>query len=506
MKQGLELIREEIGSPDGVEAESRVNIIEYPYKFNDIIVKISDILKRVVTTEFENNDVGGANHLVGNRLLSPELNITQKLNLILKQIDEQWAFPYTVIQSLQIIGDEKSCCRELAKCIGSDVAATTSILNVANKVDFAGRYGRVANVQDAVVRMGFDKTKNVLALLTLIDISSMIHLKHGFSRSEFWMHSLATAIISDMLCKNLKYEYSSLGFVAGLIHDLGKIPMDNHFTPLFASFLEDTTTRIISYTDVEQENMGLNHADIGYKFTHEWDFPRVISNAILNHHSAEKIVEIKSMEERKLAEIVFVSNIFAKALSFGHSCDEVLTEIPNRILEDLKIKKGLSENSVDKIFFALKQYYEYLKVTAGDVMLRAPLINTKELKIAFVLGKNTTFHPIMMSLKFNGYHVSVIKESDGIDESVADVFIHIPDSDHPLDIILDDDSDSSVLDNIEGSILKIFLLDMPDSLSKKDEIIKGDFVLMDRKNIDIRFLLHVVEDFYTEKSMRAAGL
>ncbi len=505
VKHALEKIREEVGSPEGAEGESRIHMIQYPYKFNDLAFKIKEIFSKDEINEEVDTEELRSKHIISGKLLGSDLTVAQKLDLISQQVDKQWAFPYTVIRSLQIIGDENSCCSELARCIESDVAAASSILNMSNKLHFAGRYKRIDKVLDAVVRMGFNETKNILAMLTLIDISSHIHLKHGFSRSEFWMHSLATGIIADLLCKQINYEKKELGFISGLIHDVGKIPMDNHFTNIFSTLLEDTTTRITSFEQVERENMGFTHADVGHYFTHKWDFPSFVTQAILNHHDVDKILSIKSLQEKRLHEIVFVSNIFAKALSFGHSCDEVLTEIPAKILEDLKIQSGLGINFVDKVYVSLKQYYEYLKVASGDVILREPQKNTRPLDITIILGSEITFHPIIMSLQFSGYKLNITKEIPGDEESSNGVFIFIPDRDHPLDIILDDD-DTETISESNNTGLKIFLLEMVDTATNKKDVIKGDFVLMDRRNIDMRFLLHIIEDYYYENSMKATGL
>lgn len=505
VKKALETIREEVGTPEGADGESRISIIEYPYKFNDLASKIKDIFSKDMTKETEDSDELRSKHIISGKLLGNELTVGQKLDLVSQQVDKQWSFPFTVIKSLQIIGDENSCCRELAHCIESDVAAASAILNMSNKLHYAGRYKKVDKVIDAVVRMGFNETKNVLAMLTLIDISSHIHMKHGFSRSEFWLHSLATGIIADLLCKHINYERKELGFITGLIHDVGKIPMDNHFTNIFSTLLEDTTTRITSFEQVENENMSFSHADVGHYFTNKWDFPSFVTQAILNHHSVEKILAIKTLAERQLHEIVFVSNIFAKSLSFGHSCDEVLTEIPNKFLKDLKIINGIGPNFIDKVYITLKQYYEYLKVASGDVILREPQRNTKPLEINIILGSEVTFHPIILSLQYTGYRLKITKEIPEEESNQTGVFIFIPDRDHPLDIILDDDESESI-PSTNSSSLKIFLLEMVESTTNKKDVIKGDFVLMDRRNIDMRFLLHIIEDYYYENSMKASGL
>lgn len=483
--------------------ENRIHILEYPYPFDKLVKKIEEILadKHNRLSEKEANREKEV-ILDGDCLFSTQLSMPQKMLLIESSGNKQWAFPFTIIRSLEIIGSEKSCCPDLAKCIEADPAATLAILSIANKIQYAGRYGRITNVLDAIVRIGFAETRNILALLTLIDISSDVHIKYGFKRSEFWMHSLATAVIAENLCRDSGFQRPELAFIAGLIHDIGKIPVDNNFTSVFRKLLEDTTNTISSFWATESKLMGFSHVDLGHYFTAKWHFPASICNALLYHHTPEKIMQTAQPQERLVQEAVFIANILAKALNFGHSCDEVMTTIPDQFLEDFNIPHGPEKTFIEKVYVILTKYYEFLKISISDFELHEIEQNSKDLTIAVFYGKEKRFHPLVLGLKSFGYPIAVKEmQQDHAREDFNEhgtVIIFIPDQSHPLDIMITDEIETDINSN---SALKIFLLQGIKVKDCKRDLTQNNIILMDSDKVDLRLILHIIEDYYYTLTM-----
>ncbi len=500
VKKALDKIREEVAPAVEKNEEKRVHVIEYPYNFNNLVKKIVSILsEKSGDSPEESKKPIESKKILGERLFDPQVSILDKLRIIEGTVEKQWAFPFTVIRSLEVIGSEKSCYTELAKCIEADLAATSAILSISNKVHYASRYGRITNVLDAVVRIGFNDTRNILAGLALIDVSPEVYLQYGFKRTEFWMHSLATAIIAEKLCRNTKIKRPELAFIAGLIHDLGKIPLDNNFTGIFTRLLEETTNTISSFYEIEMKLMGFSHAGLGHFFSTNWDFPSPITMSILNHHDSEKIINTKIQMDRVIQESVYAANIFSKAMSLGHSCDEVLTAIPIKILKELGIPEGPKDPFLKKIFETLKLYYEYLKISAEDVVLDEPQRNTKDIRIFVVTSADSVFHPLILGLKSNGFPVIITKDLPEIEKGKSAVALFIPGKDSPLDITLT--ADDSEQEKDDTSILKIFLLDGVETEDPKKDFTKSNILMMNSNHIDLRLVLQIIEDYYYATTM-----
>ncbi len=502
VRRALDKIHEEVTPVELEEEEKRVHLIEYPFNFNTLVKKINELLADKLDKFSENATESPfkSKQRLGERLFDSQVPVQKKLKVIESTIQKQWVYPFIVIRSLEIIGSEKSCCNELAKCIKSDLAATSAILSMSNKITYASRYNRISSVQDAVIRIGFNETRNILASLALIELSSESYIEYGFKRSEFWMHSLATAIIAEQLCRHIKFERPESAFITGLLHDIGKIPVDTNFSDVFLKLLEETTNNINSFHITESLLMGFTHTDVGHFFTTKWNFPNYITLAILNHHTPEKILATKIPMDRILQESVYVANIFAKAMSMGHSCDEVLCEIPAKILKELQIQNGPTNTFIDKAYTALKRYYEYLKLSDKDVTLYVPQANTKENEVFVITGEKKQFHPLILGLKEQGYRVDVIHSLPESEYKKGRVAIFIPDSESPLDIVLtaDEDDDEQVK---ESTILKIFLLEGIELEDVKKDLSKSNIIMMDSRAVDLRLVLQIIEDYHYATSM-----
>ncbi len=498
VRKALDKIHKEVAPVEKGNKDNKVHIIEYPFNFSKLIKKVDTILsdknKRAIQ---ESEDSTTSNEVLGEQLFDLQIPVQNKLKLIENSIDKQWAFPFTIIRSLEIIGSKKSCCSELARCIESDVAAASALLNIANKIHYASRYKRITKVLDAVVRIGFNETRNIIASLALIDISPDTYSKYGFKRSEFWMHSLATAIIAEKLCKNIKAIRPELAFISGLMHDIGKIPIDNNFTDIFSQLLEKATTNITAFNNIEKQYMGFTHADLAHYFTSNWNFPSYITLALMNHHNPNKILNTKISSDRILQESVYVGNILAKALSLGYSCDEIICSIPAKMLKDLGIPNGPSKQFIKKVFETVKLYYEYLKLSKQDVILSETKKSVKEIKIYAVSHKKTVFHPLLMALENNGFSIKITKNLPEKTIAKGAIAIFLPDKDSPLDITLTAD-DTSVS---QTSFLKIFLLDEIKIDAPDKYLTKNNFLIMNSNSIDLRLILQIIEDYYYSTTM-----
>jgi HD-like signal output (HDOD) protein len=487
----IEPLKKEAGDDPGV-----IHVLEYPFTFADLLKNIESIMsssrQTVPYTGSPEIDTANADKVITPKLCDPNIPLEAKLRAVESVIHRQWAFPFTVIKALDIIGSDASCCNELAKCIETDLAASTAILKVANAVYYAKRGSRVTEVKEAVVRLGFRETNNLLACLALIDLSPEHRKNYGFSRDEFWLHSLAVALIAEKLCINCGHVKPELGFITGLIHDLGKIPLDNNFEKLFPSLLEETTTSVTSFHKTELKLLGFTHSELGHYLTTKWNFPSTVSMGILNHHKPNLILETPTPMDKIVQESVFVADILAKAMGLGHSCDEILEEIPAEILRDLHMAGGPPETFFSPIFRDLYILCKYLNLSPKNFVITKPRSGGQQCDIIVVFNKKFSYHPLVTALRNNGYAVRVTTQFTPDLYSQAKIIVFIPDKGFPLDIMFYDDENER---NNQTSPLKVFLLD---SMPQKNALPispDSDVLFLDRKNLDLRFVLLTLDRY-----------
>jgi putative nucleotidyltransferase with HDIG domain len=487
------LQKETAGAAGG---EGAVVVLEYPFNFADLLKKIESLLtaarQAVPFTGDKEIDTANADKIIAPKLYDRNVPLDAKLHAVESVIHRQWAFPFTVIKAMDIIGSDASCTAELARCIETDLAASAAILKVANAVYYAKRGSRVTDVKEAVVRLGFRETSNLLACLALIDLSPERRGTHGFTRDEFWLHSLSCALIAEKLSKDAGHVKPELAFIAGLIHDLGKIPLDNNFEQLFPRLLEETTSSMSSFYHTEQRLLGFSHAELGHYLTSKWNFPSSISMAILYHHKPNLILETPTPNDRIVQESVFVADILAKAMSLGHSCDEILEEIPQEMLRHLHMTNGPTESFFASIIRDLYVLCKYLGISPKNLAVAKERPEDQHADIMVVFNKKFSYHPLVTALRNNGFTVRTTTQISPDAYHQVKVVVFIPDKGFPLDIMFYDDDPATAA---QPSTLKMFLLDTLPEKRGVPGTTGPDIIFLDRKNLDMRYVLHTLDRF-----------
>lgn len=487
-------------SEQGCTIEKQLQLLEFPFEFSELLKKISEILLPDKVASLQTNSIVKKETIQqqsGKLLFDISIQNEIKFKQITSIMNKQWAFPFTIVKAFNIISSEKSCSQDLSKCIETDLAASAAIIKVANTVYFAKRNNRINNVLDAIVRVGFNDTRNLLSCFALIDLSSQIRTKSGFTRNEFWMHSLSTGIIAQKLCHNIGYKRPELAFVSGLLHDLGKIPLDNNYCDVFPRLLDETTSKIVSFFESENDLMNFTHANLGHYLLNEWNFPPSISSAILNHHDVEKIKHVTPVTDRILQQAIFIANQLAKSMSLGHSCDEVLHEIPQQMLNDFKIMKGPSDSFFIDVFQKLNFFSEFLSLPCRNFQSNENIQEQNSKEILFVHGHHSSFHPIVHAIKYNGYSIKTVKQMTAELEKDTRVIISMPEPGRPLDIKLHGEEH---VENKDMKILKIMIIDIDPSHSSAIEIdYNCNMIFINNKHLDVRLILHILDKFFFDE-------
>ncbi|MBD3345768.1 MAG: HDOD domain-containing protein [Chitinivibrionales bacterium] len=478
-------------------------IIEYPFHFKDIRKKISQMVSHSgQTTQQQEEGMRNVDEslrkAIAEKLLDKHISKEQKLGEIERTLSKQWVFPFTVIKALDIIESDGSCCNGLGKCISTDAGASAAILRVANSVHYARRQGKpISEIADAVVRLGFRETRNLLACLALIDLTPDVHKRYGFSRQEFWFHSLCTALIAEKLCADIKHPRPELAFIAGLVHDLGKIPLDINFHTIFSRLLEETANNVTSFHETEERLLGFTHAILGHFLANKWNFPDPIGMTLLNHHNSKRILAATPMYDKIIQESVFVANIIAKAMNFGHSCDEFIDEIPEEMLRDLNIPHGPDHRFFAGVIRNLDLLCRFLNLSMKNLFLAKAEHTAKKEEIIVVLNKDIAFHPLILALKNTGYTVKTTSRYMADLQQKAKVVIFMSEKGVPLDIEFNEE-EVKEKEKTKPDVLKIFCIDSLPALEMTRSFKGSDIFFLNRKHLDFRLLLHTI-DHHLEK-------
>ncbi len=207
----------------------------------------------------------------------------QKLNALVRQVRDLPALPETVMRVIRLADDPKSGTAAVAKALVSDQALAARVLKLANSA-FYGSSRRIATVSDAVVILGMRTTRNLVMAASCEALLESEVAGYGLPRGALLRHSLACASAAQALAKRAKYRGLEEAFVAGLLHDIGKVVMNTYQREQFSEVLTKASGGV-TYAEAEQAVFGFDHAEAGACLLERWNLPLSLVSAVQYHHA-----------------------------------------------------------------------------------------------------------------------------------------------------------------------------------------------------------------------------
>ncbi|MFC2150460.1 HDOD domain-containing protein [Calditrichota bacterium] len=261
----------------------------------------------------------------------------------LRDIEKLAPMPQAFSGVMEVMRNPNSTASQLSEVIKMDQALTAKILKIVNSA-YYGFYRRIGNVQHAIVILGFSEIKNITLAACIIQAYGSEDSPH-FKILEFWRHSLAVAYIARSL-STLQPDFNSEdAFSIGLMHDLGKVVLDQHFSSHFHACLETSKTEQRPLHQVCLQELEIDHAEVGAIIAESWKLPVGLVKAIQYHHQPEN-----AEEEIGSVYLAHLANYFCHRQKIGESGNPVPDEALPEALEYFGIKPG----ELDQVWESLK--------------------------------------------------------------------------------------------------------------------------------------------------------
>ncbi|GEM_PF-253917 len=271
-----------------------------------------------------------------------ELRTAGRIDLVklARRVDKLLALPAVVQRVMSITADARSGAKELGVAIQADPAVMATVLRKANSAYF-GKKERISEIQEALVRLGFIQTRSLVVGMSMIHLFAKGQRSVGFNRVEFWRHSMTTAIVAKLLADRAAFPAPDLAFIAGLLHDIGKILLDEYYGAEFEQAALLALKDLIPIRVAERQVLETDHAEIGWAILELWKFPSAITTAVGRHHDLPRPEEKMDPQQEKLCRVIHVANLLAKALGEGNGGDQIMQEVRKEVWEALGLWDGL---------------------------------------------------------------------------------------------------------------------------------------------------------------------
>ena len=194
------------------------------------------------------------------------------LQKIIAGIDDLPTLPRTVLKITELVNNPKSSVKDIARIITDDQVLTARLLKLVNS-SFYGFPQRISTVNSAVVLLGFDAIRSLLLTTSVFDLFAGRNKKSKQDQEKFWDHSLGCAVGAKVIGNYLRHDKIEELFVAGLLHDIGKIVEMLYLPDEFAKVVATINKKNILMLTAEEQVLGYDHAEIGQLLAGKWNLP-----------------------------------------------------------------------------------------------------------------------------------------------------------------------------------------------------------------------------------------
>lgn len=270
---------------------------------------------------------------------------------ILRSIENVPPMPRIVHKARVLADDPDSTIKDLADLIETDPSLTVDVLRLANSAYYR-RFKAVSTVQDAAMILG---QKTLAEVITMACASRLLSGKlngYSFTSGSLWKHSLAVAVGSRLIAERRFEKMAADAFTAGLIHDSGKIILDEYVAGrkvLFDAYLEDHD---VPFLEAERRILGFDHAEIAAVVCKNWRFPAAIVKGVRYHHNPGSFFG---------NELSYMLNLADQLTAWiGFATDGILVDTG----DDAMTKLGLTFNDLEPL---LEEMIESVERVVSEV-------------------------------------------------------------------------------------------------------------------------------------------
>lgn len=239
-------------------------------------------------------------------------------------VERMPAFPKSVQRILELTRDINCRPKDLVAVIEKDPVITLKVLKIINSA-YYGLPNKITSVNQSVIYLGVNTLKNLALSFSTMGMLPARNAA-GFDVQHYLMSSLIAANVTRILGAKYAPELDPTDcYIAGLLHDFGKVVFALYMAQEFRQALEKSAIEKITLHRAEEEIIGADHTVVGAMLVEKWQFPAPLIECIANHHT--------NPGSSPLGECLFVADLIGDKIgydSMGNVTAESDLEIPAR--------------------------------------------------------------------------------------------------------------------------------------------------------------------------------
>ena len=232
------------------------------------------------------------------------------LEKIIARIGDLPAIPKVVAQVMALTEKPGVPVSEVSAVIEQDMGLTAKLLKVSNS-SYYGMRQVIGTLKLALVILGIKEVRNIVVGISVMDQLNDDTTSFLLEREGLWDHSALVASYSKKLGVHLELSLQGEDFIAGLLHDIGKLVLWKQMHDEYEDVYTAAVEQDVPLYELEHEVFGFDHADVASALAVNWGLPDSLTHALEAHHPRTDRV-LSEMDNPALCAIVRIANLAAR--------------------------------------------------------------------------------------------------------------------------------------------------------------------------------------------------
>lgn len=251
--------------------------------------------------------------------------------------------PQVALKVMRLMDENRYDIESISNEIRKDQVITARMLQLANSAMFGAKKD-ISSLDHAVVFLGQDLLVKLILTAAVQGYYEQSMMGYALCKGGVYHHSLGCALVAEMLAKKTDREEPSRAYTAGLLHDIGKVVLDQYVATAYPLFYRDITEEKENILSVEQRLLGMDHTEVGRLLARQWSLPKALEEAIHCHHAPHRASTFV-----ELSAIVYLADLLMSRFHTGLEIERVDTDSLHTHLAALGLSHEDFGNLVDSI-------------------------------------------------------------------------------------------------------------------------------------------------------------
>lgn len=289
-------------------------------------------------------------------MLADSLNSNTYLKRIQAYIARMPSLSTTVTKVLETCNNPDASPNDLNRVISLDPVLTGQVLRLINSAYYA-LSNPITSLPRAIIMLGLNTVKNLALSLAILDSMGGRGFLKTITVNDFWAHCLCVGVAAKCISeiKGASRSECEDAFIAGLLHDLGKIPLSKQFPNKYLQTLKSAGRDQQPLIHAENTIFEIDHCMVGRLIGEKWQLGKMMIQSLAYHHHPDEV----NSGQRSFVAIVALANGFANRWKIGSAGDSVED---NAMMADFLSQAGVDESVLNDLHERVSEEIEKAKI------------------------------------------------------------------------------------------------------------------------------------------------